>query len=510
MTSIYVNRQPKSWTTFWLLFFSLTVLYIGLNIWLTSQGFASDFNAHRWNKVITAFDSDEFRLEYVGLLYPHGPIYLLALLYSLLGIESVQAATGLSAILLAVMFGLWNRHLWHKGYSQRARIVMLALLALHPFSLWAASSGLHNTLVLFTFYLFCYGCYLVISIHDLRAVVLVAFMLAVLFFVDERTSIVFLALLPLIPFLAPKKMLGSSLVGVYSILIFPVAFTAAGWIYLNQVFHSNPWEFLQASEASFRGAFNQAENSPWLSGLGGQWLVPATYGLVFTILAFPFIPWVIWHYRQHRVRFAATLALVIHPVIAIALATSIFFLSDLLNLLFLQIAIVMATILLMPRVRQAKHLLILLAVGNLGGWLTLNWLPSHETRDWSKALAGNYQVIKDDLSELGLWLKDVRQPTLMDDRQLYRAIVARGNAHNLVLPFSHQFKNEMKRLQPTIEQVVVANPTRPVAAMDRVTQQFPALFWQGAPGYYLVYDSRDWRVWRSQSLPSLQSSPQMP
>ena len=508
MISIYVNRQPKSWLTFWLLFFSLTLLYVGLNIWLTKHGFASDFNAHRWSKVITAFDADEFRLEHVGLLYPHGPIYLLALLYSLLGIDSVQAATGLSAILLAVMFGLWNRHLWHKGYSQRARIAMLALLALHPFSLWAASSGLHNTLVLFTFYLFCYGCYLVISIHDLRAVVLIAFMLAVLFFVDERTSILFLALLPLIPFLAPKRMLGSSLIGVYSILLFPLAVTAGGWIYLNWVFHSNPWEFIQASEASFRGAFSQTESSPWLSRLGGQWLAPASWGLVFTIMAFPFIPWVAWRCRHHRVRMAATLALFLHPVIAIALATSIFFLSDLLNLLFLQVAIVMATILLMPRVRQAKFLLILLAVGNLGGWLALSWLPSDETRNWSSALAGNHQAAHDDLTELGLWLKDLQQPTLMDDRQLYRTIVACGHAHNLVLPFSHQFKNEMKRLQPITEQVVVANPGRPVAAMDRVTQQFPELFWQGAPDYSLVYDTGDWRVWRRP--PQLPQQPQQP
>ena len=161
------------------------------------------FRLHRWSKAITSVDSDEFRIEYIGLLYPHGPIYLLALMHGVLGIDNPQAGPALSAVLIALMFGLWNRHLWHKGYPFWTRLTMLALLAFHPFSLWAASSGLHNALLLLIFYVFCYGCYLIISIHDLRAVVLVASIFAVLFFADERTMLLFMALLPVISMLAP-------------------------------------------------------------------------------------------------------------------------------------------------------------------------------------------------------------------------------------------------------------------------------------------------------------------
>ena len=503
MTSIYnANRKPRLWLPSWALFLALGFLYIGLNAWLSGNGFVSDFDVNRWSKAIASIDADEFRIEHIGLLYPHGPIYLMAMMHGVLGIDSARAGAALSAILIALLFGLWNRHLWHKGYPLWTRLALVALLALHPYSLWAASSGLHNALLLLMFYVFCYGCYLIISIHDLRAVVLVSSMFAVLFFVDERTMLLFLALLPLIPILAPSRMLGDSLVGIYSILAFPLVVAAGGWIYLNWVFHGDAWVFLQSPEASFRGALNHPESSPWLSALGGQWLAPLGWAVMFSALAFPLPLWLAWRYRRYHARLAAVLALFLHPVLAVGLATSIFFLSDLSSFLFLLVAVTMAVILLMPRPRKINLMLVLLALGNLGGWLALSWQPSHEAHAWQRALAGDVQPARDDLIELGRWLGENAHPTLIDDRMLYQAIAARGHAHKLILPFSHQFKNEMKRLQPSTQQIVVANPSRPVAAQDRVTQQFPELFWNGAPGYTLVYDTGEWRVWRRQAQPT--------
>jgi hypothetical protein len=497
MISIYsANRKPRPGFPSWALFFALGFLYIGLNIWLSGNGFVSDFDVHRWSKAIASIDADEFRIEYIGLLYPHGPIYLLALMHSVLGIDSPHAGATLSAILIALMFSLWSRHLWHKGYPLWTRLTMVALLALHPFSLWAASSGLHNALLLLMFYIFCYGCYLIISIHDLRAVVLVSSMFAVLFFSDERAMLLFLALLPVIPMLAPRHMLGDSLVGIYSILGFPLMIAAGGWMYLNWVFHGDAWVFLQSPEASFRGALSQSENSPWLSALGGQWLAPLGWALLFSALAFPLPLWLALRYRRYHTRLAASLALFLHPMLAVGLATSIFFIEDLTNFLFLLVAATMAVILLMPRMRKTRLMLVLLALGNMGGWATLNWQPSHEAHAWQRAIAGDALPVRNDLIELGLWLKENNLPTLIDDRTLFQAIAARGDAHNLILPFSSQFKNEMKRIQPSAPQVIVANPSRPVAAMDRVTQQFPELFWNGTPGYDLVYDTGEWRVWR--------------
>ena len=293
-------------------------------------------------------------------------------------------------------------------------------------------------------------------------------------------------------------MLGDSLVGIYSILGFPLMIAAGGWMYLNWVFHGDAWVFLQSPEASFRGALSQSVSSPWLAAVGGQWLAPIGWAMAFAMLAFPLPLWLVWRFRRYRSRMAASLALFLHPILAVGLATSIFFLSDLTNFLFLLVAATMAVILLVPRMRKTWLLLLMLALGNLGGWISLNWHPSHETHAWQRALTGNIQPVRDDLLDLGHWLAENGQPTLIDDRALFQSIASRGDAHNLILPFSPRFKNEMKRLHPTSPQIVVANPSRPVAALDRVTQQFPELFWHGTPGYALVYDTGEWRVWRKQ------------
>lgn len=500
-SSLPTHRPPRSIVPGLVLFAALCVLYAGLNIWLASHGFASDFDLHRWAKALTTLDSDEFRLEHIGLLYPHLPIYLLSVLHGVFGVDSASAPMLLSGIAVALMLVLWNRHMRHKGYRLRDRLVMIALLASHPFALWAASAALNTALALLVFYLLSYACYLIISLHDVRAVIMAAFMLAILFLTDERTTFVFLALLPLLPFLAPPRMQKDSLLSIYILMGFPLAVAVGGWIYLNWVFHGDPWGFLHASEASFRGAVSHPQATAWLAVWGGEWLMPALLALAAAILSFPLPLWLAWKNRRYGKRIAAALALFLHPVIAVGLATAAFFLDDLINISVLLLAAAMAVMLFVPRQRGVSMMLFaLLAAGNAGAWLTLSWYPSQETANWHQALLGRAVIQDEQTAELGNWLNVHAEETLLDDRPLYRAIVARGHGHNLVLPFTHRFKNEMKRRSPTATQIVVANPSRPVAALDRVTQQFPTLFRQGLPGYDLVYDSSDWRVWRRATI----------
>lgn len=494
------SRKPRARSPFWLLFFGLGVVYIGLNAWLGSHGFVSQFDLHRWSKAMTALDASEFRIEHIGLLFPHGPIYLMALARGVLDFETIRVVGWMSALIIAFMFGLWYRHLWHKGYPVWIRLALIALLAFHPLSLWAASSGLHNALMLLLFYLFCYGCYLIISIHDLRAVMLAAALLAAMFFSDERTSFLVLALLPLIPFIAPSRMLGNSLPAIYIILVFPLLIAAGGWIYLNWVFHGNAWEFLQAPEASFRGSVSLSEHSPWLNELGGHWLKPVGIALTFAMIAFPLPLWMAWHYRRYQARLAASLTLYLHPLFAVGLATTAFFLTDVFNLLYLLIAATMAGILMMPRSRHIGLILTLLLLGNLGGWGMLSRSAPSEAEAWKQALSGTMLPPDEAMLQLGHWLRDNPQPTLLDDRGLYAAITERGQAHDLILPFTYAFKNEMKRLQPLSHQILVANPIVPAARLDRITQQFPDLYWNGLADYALVYDTENWRVWRKTQL----------
>jgi hypothetical protein len=492
-----VHRPPSRLLPGLLLFIGLALFYAGLNIWLAGHGYAGDFDQHRWAKVLATLDVDEFRLEHIGLLYPHVPIYLLSMLHSLFGVGSAATPVLLSGISTALLLGLWNRHMRHKGYRLRVRLAMVALFATHPFALWAASSALNTSLAVLFFYVFGYACYLIISVHDVRAVIMAAFLLPILFLTDERTTFVFLALLPLLPFLAPPRMQENSLLSVYSLMGFPLAVAVAGWIYLNWVFHGDPWSFLHATEASFRGAVMQPESTPWLVHWGGQWLAPALIALAAAAMAFPLPLWLTWKNRHYGRRMAAALALFLHPVIAVGLATAAFFLDDMINIVVLLLAATMTVILFVPRQHARLPLLLaLLALGNAGGWLALSLYPGQQANAWLQAMRGKAVEQDETLAELGMWLKANPGETLLDDRPLYRAIVARGHARDLVLPFTHQFKNEMKRPAPITPQIVVSHPAGPAAALDRVTQQFPTLFREGLPGYALAFDNGDWRVWR--------------
>lgn len=491
------TRQPKGSLRSWLVFAGGLLLFAALNLWLLQQGYSSEADQLRWSKVLTTLDDKEFRIEHISLLYPHGPIYLLALMHGVFNINGVAASTWLSALIVALLFSVWNRHLRQKGYPFRVRSAFLLLLALHPFTLWAASSGLSNALSLLLFYLFCYACYLIIAIYDLRAMMMAAALLAVLFFADERAIFLFFALLPLIPLLTPPR-LSNSLTGIYAILVFPLLVAVAGWMYLNWIFHNNAWAFMRATEGSFRGALDSAQTSIWLAAYGGQWWMPAALATIGAIVAFPLPVWLAWVYRRrYHKQAAACLALFIHPAIAISLATLTLFLEDLHTLLYLLVAVAMTCILLMPRTQRVWPMLLLLAIGNAGGWLILQRYAAPHNQQWLRAFSGQTAPASaDPLVQLGLWLQENADETLLDDRALYRSIVARGHAHNLVLPFMHRFKNQMRQVAPSSRQVVVAKPNSPDAARDRVTQQFPDFFWEGAPGYRLSYDDGNWRVWQ--------------
>lgn len=501
MTSSFqpTRRRRASGAVSYGLFAALLLLFAVLAVWLLSHGYASEFSLHRWSKVISTADSGEFRIENIGLFYPHAPIYLLALFHGLPGVASAHAPHFAGVLAGAGLFMFWNQHMRRKGYPLRQRLAFIALLASHPFVLWAVTSGLHNALTLLGFYLFCYGCYLVVSQHDVRALVFVAFMLAAFFFTDERTLFLFLALLPLVPFLASPRMVEESLASVYAIMAFPLLVAFGAWLYMNWIFHGNPWSFLDTPDASFRGAWNEVGVSPWLLEYGGQWLKPILLAALVALAAFPMAAYLLWHFVHKKRQVVAGLVLFIHPIIATGFATAGFFLADVLNMVFLLAAVTMALLLIMPRLSGARIslLIALLALGNVLGWGVMAWDDNPETGIWRDSLMA--RPIEDKHvtdKRLGEWLRLHDMDTMLDDRLAYRAIVARGHGRNLVLPFSPRYKNAVKAREPGIAQILARNPQLPDASLDRVGERYPGLYRQGMPGYERVYDDGCWRIYR--------------
>jgi hypothetical protein len=424
---------------------------------------------------------------------------LLALFHLLPGTTSLHAPYFMAVLVGAVLFMFWNQHLRRKGYTLLQRLGFLVLMASHPFVLWAVTSGLHNALTLLGFYLFCYGCYLVVTQHDVRALVFVALILALFFFTDERTLFVFLALLPLVPLLASPRMVEESLASVYAIMAFPLLVALGAWLYMNWIFHGMPWAFMEAPDSSFRGAWNAIGTSPWLLSWGGQWLMPTLIAGLTGMAAFPVLAYLGWRFAHKRRQLVACLVLWIHPVIAAGLATAGYFLTDVLGLVFLLAAATMGGMLIMPRLRGERvvPLMAMLALGNLAGWGVMGWNESPDIRQWREGLLARAvpQAHEQDI-RLGQWLREHDTETMLDDRVAYRAIVARGHGRNLVLPFSMRFKNAVKARSPGVAQILVSNPQVPRNLMDRVGERYPELYREGMAGYSRVYDDGLWRIYR--------------
>lgn len=480
-------------------FLACVVIYSMVIIWMLAHDFVSDFAQHRLAKVLATVAAGEFRLENISLLYPHAPIYLLSIFYLLPGMDSPYLPYFLSIIATAGLITLWNHQLKKKRYSGSARLLLLGLVASHPFILWAATSGLHNSLTLLVFYLFIYSCVLMLHLRDVRSIMMVSIMMALLFFTDERTGFIFLAFLPLIPLLAPRGMAHDSLPSVYIIIAFPLAVSVGSWVYLNWIFHGNPWLFIEAREASFSGAWHDIPSLPWLQHMGGEWLSPLISSLAMSALSFPAFLWLSYRYHRSLRVSVAMLALFLHPMIAISLSTEAFFLQHPINILYLLTAVMMAAILLVPKLTGWPFILLalLLAIGNVGGWSLIASTKTQDFMAWQQALSGEAPpLLHESDKSLGLWLHENPLETMVDDRVAYRAIVAKGDARGLILPYSDRFKLALKHQQLNIPQLAVIHPGLPQANMDALGQRFPDLYWNGMSGYRLVYDHDGWRVYR--------------
>jgi membrane protein XagC len=314
--------------------------------------------------------------------------------------------------------------------------------------------------------------------------------------------------LPLIPLLAPRRMFNESVSSVYGVLVFPVALAIASWFYMNWIFHGNASLFLSAPEASFRGAWRTASSSPWLMHFGGSFFMPLVVPALIAIVAFPLPVWMFWHFRRRDNFRRAMIVLFAHPILAISLATAAFYLAHPMEILFLLAAVSMSLLLVAPRIDRYLPLVLgLLACGNLAAWALVAGEEHDDVRSWRNSLLarpGNNMHAAE--QRLGEWLNDNRQPTLIDDRAAYRVIVARGDAKGLILPHQREFKGALRQRDWAAEQVVVVRPSDELAPLDAITRFAPSLYWNGMPGYRLVFDANPWRVYRRQVAPVAKAS----
>ena len=478
------------------------VVAVGLSlcaIWLLSHNYVNEFAISRWSKVLTVLDSPEIRLEHLGLIYPHFPVYILIPFYYLPGMDSGAASYFASVLVGAALIGIWNYHLTKKQYSFKMRIMLVLLVCSHPYFLWGVTTGAQHALSLLMFYWLYISLVRLVNMQDVRAFIMIGLVMAVYFFIDERTLYMFLALLPLLSIVAPQRMLKESTSSVYLIIAAPLGIAVASWAYLNWIFHDDAGLFIRSASSSFRGAWQDVAHVDWLRNYGGQYIVPTLLTALLSFLVYPVLFWLLYHAKRHRILMGSTLVLLVHLIVATGLATGNNFLAHPMNMVFLFSAGIMAGIVLIPRETKSARikLLGLLALSCISGWMVFSWSATVDMQHWKTAMLGTkiQETNPGDIA-LGQWLKVNRQPTMLDDEAAYRVIVSRGDAKNLVLPSSSEFKISLKYKWPNVEQLAVPDPSHVYKGKDALNLQFPNIYANGLPGYQLVYDHLHWRVYR--------------
>ncbi len=515
--SFFINPQ-----TGLVFMFALAALGIA-SWWPIYHNFVSELAIDRWSKIIEAYASEDFRVEDIRLLYPHLTNLLLLLFYPTTGLIKFAAPYLISCIFGAGLLALWNFHLREKNYTLRDRIILMALVAIHPYFLWGVTDGLLGGLSLLMFYLLYLSSVRLIKEADARSFIMLGVVFGVYFFVDERTLFIFVAFLPLLPLIAPRNMLKASPSSVYLIIAMPLVLSVVSWVvYLSFVLDEGAWHYMSSPGESFRGAWHQVGEIEWLRDYGGSFFSSLLASIVVGLISYPVVLWLVWRARRHIKLLRDIEALLIHLSTAAALATATFFLAHPADMLYLTAAGVMAAIVLLPReIRWFRGgLFLMLLISAIGGWVSLSWKPTVEMQRWTKAMSG--EVLPSYFPEdtaLGHWLDKNRMPTMVDEHAAFRALVTRGDSDGLMLSFTQDFKKMLQKDVPTADQVVVRDPQYihgdrtsygsevfTQRLPDGVTQRYHDMYSHGMDGYHLVYDQGHWRVYRRNEASPLDGS----
>ncbi|MDX8394518.1 MAG: hypothetical protein R8K21_08050 [Mariprofundales bacterium] len=495
---------------------SVLPLFIGLLMalslllyWLFANGYINDMATLRWSKVLSVYSEDEFRMEHLSLLYPHFPLYILIPFYYLPGLAEAAAPYITSILFATILIVLWNKQLQKAGYHYRQRILFTLLILAHPIMLWSATNGSHLTLSMLMFFWLYLAAQRIITEHNLQGYMLLGIVLAFYFYIDAMALFLFIALLPMLALVTPKKLLFESPVSVYIITSLPFVFVLLSWAYMNWIFHGDAWFFLSEPRSAFLGDFQNIQNLSWLTKYGGEFINPLFIFLSYMLLCYPIILYVLYKTRKDSDRFRASVVMFLHPSLALAFATSEYFLGHpVIVMVLIQAGVMAEMTLIPPHTRMANAVLLLfLALSVGGGWWWFAHYPSKDMDHWITAIQGkkieNPAALAD--LRLGRWLNDNRLPTLMDHDSGYRVLVARGDADKMVLPFSTRFKLALRNRDFIIEQIAVPDPTKGWRGVnDRINRNSPKLYDNGIFGYKLAYDRDGWRVYQRIGFHNLQ------
>ncbi len=476
----------------------MTSILFGFVVFIILQhNYINDEAQYNLASIISILDADTFRLENLGYEHPHGPILALAPLAAIPWLKSL-APFVVSVCTTSLLLTLWYRQLTKIGYGQFQRIVLLLLIAINPAILWSATSGGDEAIALFIFYLMYRNSLRLIDEKDIRSFIALGLVLAAFFYFDPISIYLFISFFPLIPLIIPIPLLRESPLSIYIIVGMPLLIIISMWIYFNLIFFGETLAFLNTYQSKFTGAMANAETLPWLRDYGGQLVTPILKGFVYVVASYPVLLYIMWQKHRGKRQLFTSTVLIFFPVISIGVSTYAYFLASPTQVTALIMGSVLAEI---TRIGDNKFnnfsvIIFLLLIGTASSWYIFTKDNYSYTKQWSAALLSSQNNPFSDDIKVGQWMAANHSPTMIDFQSGYRAIISRGDAEGLILPFTHEYRLAMRTERPKVAQIAVPDPDTFEGKRDKINIRFPHLYESGLPGYERVYDENGWRIYR--------------
>jgi hypothetical protein len=494
------QSEPAHLALGWPLYFAAwTVAFVALALWLLSRNYVNDGALWAWSTVISSLDAPQGGFNRFVLLYPQVQYYFVTLLSVIPGLKTPQAPYLISAAVAAALLTHFTFRMRRTGVSWPMLALLILLIAGNPVFLWSATNGGGEMLGITLYYVLGLSMIVLRYSHSLHSHITLGAVLLLFFITDARSLYLAITLLPLLPLVVQRHIMRINPVAPMLVLYCPLVFMIGIWLALNWIYTGDMLAFLKDPASPFLGARISADYLPWRAEYGQNFWAATLVSAGLLAICYPVLLLVQMRPMNRTRVHKAGLALAGMPIFASGLATWAEFTQSPADIMVLVMGGVMALLTtgMLHRDRPWR-LVALMAAGMVGSVALFQKYPGVGMNGWFDAVAGRTveSPRRGDL-ELGLWLRNLDN-VMIDENTAYAVIAGRGGAQGLILTFSDRFKEGVNRSQPGTDWIAVPSRQRDPRRLDQVAHNFPKLYELGIPGYTLVYDRSDWRVYASE------------
>ncbi len=488
------------------LFTILTSILVGLHLSVGLHILVGDAISRVDNAYYVLFSRDP-HLGAIGFVWNPLPSLLEMPLTLLRNLWPPIVTLGFAGNIVSALFAgvgavYMDRLLFRMGLARAARIALTALYVLNPLILFYSANGMSDVMMVSTFLATWEGVLAYHQEHHLGALVAAALWLAAAFLIRyEALPFAGLLTLGLAFALYRQQRSAAEIEGALTILLTPIVYVTAFWVYLNWLIMKNPLYFAISAYSNSAQIAANLSTSPLLLSMYHHGLAVLAYITKYTLVFWPIIPSSLLVLLLLLARKADERApLILLPMLAVpGLQAVMLYMgrSAAVERYFITFVpeafILFAYLLAKARARRGKLFLIavasILLLGDVGTGLAIK-SPDFGYGDapFIDALVTNRSMASDMAQYQAIASYADRHPKqefLLDTFALGSVVIAAAHPHQFVMSSDLDFKSILHYPEGRVTGFLVPEPTG-IASLDAINRIYPTLWSGRIPWAHLV------------------------